>query len=124
MIKRREFITLLGGAAALPLAARAQQGDRMRRIGVLAAGLADDSVYQASSLREAPRPWGRYWSRHGQKKRTLAILAAPDGMAGTAPGAAAGPFYRAVRAPVHGPIRRRGRYPRLPGGGGIPHECG
>jgi putative ABC transport system substrate-binding protein len=46
-MRRRELITLLGGAAVWPLAAVAQQPDRMRTIGLLVAGTADDPEYQA-----------------------------------------------------------------------------
>src|SRR4051795_187958 len=47
-MRRREFITLVGGAAVTcPLAVRAQQPERMRRIGVLLPAAADDAEFQA-----------------------------------------------------------------------------
>jgi putative tryptophan/tyrosine transport system substrate-binding protein len=47
-VRRRQFITMLGGAAASwPLAARAQQAERVRRIGVLLAAVPDDAEYKA-----------------------------------------------------------------------------
>jgi ABC-type uncharacterized transport system substrate-binding protein len=61
---RREFITLLGGAAMWPLAARAQQGERMRHIGVLMAATADDPEYQ---------------TRMGAFQQGLALLGWSDG---------------------------------------------
>src|SRR5262245_66440742 len=69
-MRRRAFITLLGGAAAWPLAARAQQGERMRRIGFLRAapppereleaflrGLADHGWVQGRNFVLVPQ-WG------------------------------------------------------------------
>ncbi len=46
-MRRRDFIAALGGAAAWPVAARAQQGERMRRIGVLLPATEDDLRFQA-----------------------------------------------------------------------------
>jgi ABC-type uncharacterized transport system substrate-binding protein len=62
MIRRREFITLLGGAAAWPLAARAQQPEQIRRIGILMNRAADDAEGQARlvAFRQALQQFG--WS--------------------------------------------------------------
>jgi putative ABC transport system substrate-binding protein len=61
-MKRREFITLLGGAVAWPLAARAQQPEKMRHLGVLVSGSEQDPEMQAriAGLRDGLQRFG--WS--------------------------------------------------------------
>ena len=64
-MRRRQFIKLLGGAAAWPLAARAQQWERMRRIGVLMAYEESTAEAQAwvAAFREGFRKLG--WTEGG-----------------------------------------------------------
>jgi putative ABC transport system substrate-binding protein len=67
-MRRREFISLLGGAAAWPLAAHAQQGERMRRIGVLMNTSADDPEGQAriAALHQGLQEWGWILGRNAR----------------------------------------------------------
>src|SRR6266571_4197531 len=63
-MRRREFIVLLGGAAvALPLTARAQQGERMRRIGVLMAYVGPTAQSEVMAFRDALKKLG--WTEGG-----------------------------------------------------------
>ena len=65
-MRRREFITIVGGAAATwPLAARAQQGERMRRVGILMPYSPTDAAYQdrVRAFREELRSRG--WTAGG-----------------------------------------------------------
>jgi putative ABC transport system substrate-binding protein len=55
-MKRREFITLLGGAAAWPLVAHAQQSERLRRIGVLSPTAFDTIGGHDGTISGAYRP--------------------------------------------------------------------
>ena len=75
-MKRRKFITLLGGAVAVwPLAARAQQGERMRRIGVLITTAADDPEGQGrvAAFLQGLQQWG--WAVGGNVQIDLRFSA-------------------------------------------------
>src|SRR5690348_5420401 len=76
-MRRRAFITLLGGAAACPLAARAQQSDRMRRIGALLNLAADDLMGQARVAAFVQRLQAAGWS-DGRNVRIDTRWAAAD----------------------------------------------
>jgi putative tryptophan/tyrosine transport system substrate-binding protein len=112
-VKRREFITLLGGAAAVwPVGARAQQGEQMRRIGVLAYWPADDPEGQArlAAFAQALKQLGwsdgrnlridtRSTANADELRRHAAELAAlaPDVLVGATGTATAAPLLQATR---------------------------
>jgi hypothetical protein len=91
MILRRKFITLLGGAAAWPRAARAQQGERVRRIGVLLGSTAPDRPDVAGFLQALQQlgwseghnlridyRWGRGNAADTRKYAQELVALAPD----------------------------------------------
>src|SRR5262249_52898769 len=113
MRTRREFITILGGAAAWPLMARAQQGERTPRIGVLTPFAADDAEGQARTtafiqalaqfgwtdgrnLRIEIR-WGAGDAERIRRNATELVALAPDVILAAA-SATTGPLLRATRA--------------------------
>src|SRR5262245_9591096 len=90
-IERRKFLATLGGAAAAwPLAARAQQAERMRRIGILMSRAADEMEGRLVAYVQALRDFGWVEGRNVQLdvRRTTAadirkdvaelVAAAPD----------------------------------------------
>jgi ABC-type uncharacterized transport system substrate-binding protein len=109
-MKRREFITLLGGAATWPLAARAQQPERVRRIGVLMYLAADDAEGQTrlaaftQALKQLGWSDGRNlridtrWATADDVRRQAAELVAlgPDVMLSTG-SATVGPLLEVTR---------------------------
>jgi putative ABC transport system substrate-binding protein len=111
-MRRREFTTLLGGAAAWPLAARAQQPERVRRVGVLEPIAVDDpeALTRVTAFAQGLEQLGWTASRNvridyrwgagdadriRQQAAELAALA-PDAIL-TAGASTAGPMLRATR---------------------------
>jgi putative ABC transport system substrate-binding protein len=111
-MRRREFITLLGGAVAWPAVARAQQGEPMRRIGVLMNMNADDTEGQdriaafTQALKQLGWSEGRNlridtrWATADDIRRHAAELAAlaPDVLVAGAGTATVAPLLQATRA--------------------------
>jgi putative tryptophan/tyrosine transport system substrate-binding protein len=111
-VKRRQFITLLGGAVAWPLAALAQQRERVRRIGVLAYWAADDAEGRArlgafmQGLQQLGWSDGRNlridtrWATHEDVGRHAAELVAlaPDVLLAATGSATVAPLLQATRS--------------------------
>src|SRR5215471_18363050 len=91
-MKRRAFITLLGGAAAWPLAARAQQLQRVQRIGILM-GVADDAETKGWLVTFNQRLEQLGW----QAGRNLQIDERWTGGIPSEPGASPANFWRCTR---------------------------
>jgi putative tryptophan/tyrosine transport system substrate-binding protein len=108
-VKRREFISLLGGAAAAwPVAASAQQGERPRRIGVLMYWTADDAEGQArlAAFTQALKQLGwsdlridTRWATADDVRRHAAELVAlaPDVLVAATGTATVAPLLQATR---------------------------
>src|SRR5262249_43211611 len=112
MMRRREFISLLGGTAAWPLAARAQQPERMRRIGVLLPSAPDDAEVQSwvgafpqglaqtgwitgRNIRIETR-WTKFDAEDTRKHAAELVALAPDAILATG-NSTVGPLLRLTR---------------------------
>src|SRR5262245_47281033 len=120
-MRRREFFTLIGGAAAWPLAAWAQQAERVRKVGVLAPAASVSPLWQGylAAFREELQKLGwsprnvaieARWGINGEQVRSHAaelVAMAPDVILG---GAATGSqaLQQATRTiPIGQPFSRR-----------------